>query len=77
MAAFVNLFYGQKVDIITSNNSLAKRDFENMELFFTRLGIRSSYFSSTGFSNNYDVIYCTIDTIINNLHKNYSNIANN
>ena len=46
-----------------------------MELFFIRLGIKSFYFSSTGFSNSYDIIYCTIDTILHNLHTNYRKIS--
>ena len=46
-----------------------------MELFFLRLGIKSFYFSSTGFSNTYDIIYCTIDTILHNLHTNYRKTA--
>lgn len=51
VAAYINIFYGEKVDIITSNHSLAERDSKGMELFFKRLGIRSFYFTSNELSN--------------------------
>ena len=44
VAAYYALMYGEKVDIITSNDNLAQRDWEEMKLFYERLGIKSGYY---------------------------------
>eukprot|EP00828_Plagiopyla_frontata_P003957 TRINITY_DN11338_c0_g2_i2.p1 TRINITY_DN11338_c0_g2~~TRINITY_DN11338_c0_g2_i2.p1 ORF type:complete len:215 (-),score=35.74 TRINITY_DN11338_c0_g2_i2:35-679(-) len=74
VAAYYSIMHGEKVDIITSNDNLAQRDWEEMKLFYERLGISSTYYSDGELTNQWDVIYCTINNIINFQSKMYQNI---
>ena len=35
-----------------------------MKFFYERLGLKSSYYNQSDYTNDYDIIYCTINSIL-------------
>ena len=43
VAAYIAIFYKEKVDIITLTDNIAFREFKKMEEFYSQIGLKSRY----------------------------------